>query len=78
MVLPLGVVTLAEGAGGAMGRSGDVIVDSVREPSRVIGVADGQGKIIFGYTPEQAERVRRVTQEIQSRILTPRFAPAAS
>jgi hypothetical protein len=63
-------------AGGALGSSGDVIVDSVREPSRVIGVADGQGKIVFQYTPEQAERVRRVTAEIHSRILMPRSATA--
>ena len=61
-------------AGGAMGRHGDVIVDSVREPSRVIGVADGQGKIIFQYSPDQAERVQRVMAEIHARILAPQLA----
>ncbi|HWJ48820.1 MAG TPA: 4-hydroxy-2-oxovalerate aldolase, partial [Candidatus Udaeobacter sp.] len=32
-------------AGGAMGRSGDVIVDSVKHPTRVIGVCDGHGGV---------------------------------
>ena len=58
-------------AGGAMGRKGDVIVDSVSEPSRVIGVADGQGGIVFRYTSEEADRVRRVTEELNSRMVMP-------
>jgi hypothetical protein len=62
-------------AGGAMGRNGDVIVDSVREPSRVIGVADGQGGTRFHYTSQEADRVRRVTEEIHSRIVAPHLAP---
>jgi hypothetical protein len=63
-------------AGGAMGGKGDVIVDSVSEPSRVIGVADGQGGIVFRYTPEEADSVHRVTEEIHSRMFMPHLTTA--
>jgi hypothetical protein len=33
-------------AGGLVGREGEVVVDSIRAPSRVIGVADGRGGIL--------------------------------
>jgi 4-hydroxy-2-oxovalerate aldolase len=58
-------------AGGAWGREGDVIIDNVKEPSRVIGIADGRGGLIFQYSTDQFERVRRVTGEIHSRMLAP-------
>jgi 4-hydroxy-2-oxovalerate aldolase len=58
-------------AGGAMGRPGDVVVDSISEPSRVIGVADSQGGITFHYSPQEAEHVHRVTEEINSRMVMP-------
>jgi 4-hydroxy-2-oxovalerate aldolase len=51
-------------AGGAIGSYGDVIVDHVRDPTRVIGVADGRGGVIFGPTPEFAQRLKTVTEEI--------------
>lgn len=56
-------------AGGALGRNGDVIVDSVREPTRVVGVADGRGGVVFSYDPDQAIRVGKVTEEIYRRNL---------
>lgn len=65
-------------AGGAMGRHNDVIVDSVREPRRVVGVADGRGGVLFAYDAEQAERVRRVTEEINRRLVQPRTAGAGA
>lgn len=58
-------------AGGAIGQRGDVVVDSVRQPTRVIGVADGHGGVLFNYDVEEAERVHRVTQEINRRLITP-------
>ena len=61
-------------AGGAMGQSGDVIVDSVRHPSRVIGVCDGQGGVRFRFGNEEAERVRRVQAEINRRLVAPQLA----
>jgi len=61
-------------AGGAMGQSGDVIVDSVHHPTRVIGVCDGQGGVRFRFTTEDAERVRRVQTEINRRLVAPQLA----
>lgn len=34
-------------AGGVVGQKGDVVVDSVSEPSQVIGIADGRGGVIY-------------------------------
>jgi 4-hydroxy-2-oxovalerate aldolase len=64
-------------AGGAMGCSGDVIVDSVHRPTRVIGVCDGHGGVRFRYDDAEAERVRRVQTEINRRLVTPQMAGAA-
>ena len=60
-------------AGGAMGQSGDVIVDSVHHPTRVIGVCDGRGGVRFRYRDEEAERVRRVQTEINRRLVAPQL-----
>lgn len=60
-------------AGGAMGHSGDVIVDSVNHPTRVIGVCDGQGGVRFRFRDEEAELVRRVQAEINRRLVTPQL-----
>ena len=60
-------------AGGAMGLSGDVIVDSVHHPTRVIGVCDGQGGVRFRFCGEEAERVRRVQTEINRRLVAPQL-----
>jgi 4-hydroxy-2-oxovalerate aldolase len=61
-------------AGGAMGQSGDVIVDSVHHPSRVIGVCDGQGGVRFRFGDEDTGRVRRVQAEINRRLVAPQLA----
>lgn len=58
-------------AGGAMGRSGDVIVDSVKHPTRVIGVCDGQGGVRFRFNDADADRVRRVQADINCRLVAP-------
>ena len=60
-------------AGGAMGKSGDVIVDSVHHPSRIIGVCDGQGGVRFRFRDEETERVRRVQAEINRRLVAPQL-----
>jgi len=60
-------------AGGAMGKSGDVIVDSVHHPTRVIGVCDGQGGVRFRFRDEEVERVRRVQAEINRRLVAPQM-----
>lgn len=61
-------------AGGALGRSGDVIVDSVHHPTRVIGVCDGHGGVRFRYREAETERVRRVQAEINRRLVLPQLA----
>ncbi len=60
-------------AGGAMGQSGDVIVDSVHHPTRVIGVCDGHGGVRFRFGNEDTERVRRVQAEINRRLVAPQL-----
>ena len=64
-------------AGGAMGCRGDVIVDSVRHPTRIIGVCDGQGGVNFDLSPDETERVSRVQEEINRRLVAPFLAASA-
>jgi len=65
-------------AGGAMGSSGDVIVDNVHHPTRIIGVCDGYGGVRFHYDEVEGERVRRVQAEINRRLVAPQLAGTAS
>ncbi|MGC2476988.1 MAG: 4-hydroxy-2-oxovalerate aldolase [Candidatus Sulfotelmatobacter sp.] len=65
-------------AGGAMGSSGDIIVDSVHHPTRVIGVCDGHGGVRFRYNEDEAEHVRRVQAEINRRLVAPQLTGTAS
>jgi hypothetical protein len=60
-------------AGGAMGQCGDVIVDSVHHPTRIIGVCDGSGGVRFRFGDEEGERVRRVQTEINRRLVAPQL-----
>lgn len=65
-------------AGGAMGRAGDVIVDSVHHPTRIIGVCDGHGGVRFRFSDGDAEQVRRVQAEINRRLVAPQLAGTAA
>lgn len=65
-------------AGGAMGSSGDIVVDSVHHPTRIIGVCDGHGGVRFRYNEAEAERVRRLQAEINRRLVAPQLAGTAS
>jgi len=49
-------------AGGIVGMKGDVVVDSISDPSRVIGVADGKGNVIYDDLEYQnrIEKVRSI------------------
>jgi 4-hydroxy-2-oxovalerate aldolase len=58
-------------AGGAIGRYGAVIVDSVKKPTRVIGVADGHGGILAQHGPEEHSQVQKVLEEINRFRVTP-------
>jgi 4-hydroxy-2-oxovalerate aldolase len=61
-------------AGGAMGKPGDIVVDSISEPTRVIGIADGLGGVLFSYGHDDVEKVRRVSEEINRRLVMPRLS----
>lgn len=65
-------------AGGAMGGLGDIIVDSIHRPTRVIGICDGRGGVRFRFDDVETERVRRVQAEINRRLVLPQMAGAAS
>jgi len=65
-------------AGGAMGSSGDIVVDSVHHPTRIIGVCDGHGGVRFRYNETEAECVRRLQAEINRRLVAPQLAGTAS
>lgn len=56
-------------AGGLVGRSGDVVVDSIRHPARVIGVADGRGGVAGEQTDADRGRIARVEQAIWRRTV---------
>ena len=51
-------------AGGLLGLYGDVVLDDWSHPSRALGIADGQGKVIYEVLPEFAARLARVEDAI--------------
>lgn len=55
-------------AGGFIGERGDIIVDSISKPIRVIGVADGSGGVLKNPEPEFKRRMEKVGQEIGGSI----------
>lgn len=56
-------------AGGLIGREGEVIVDSVSRPTRVVGVADGRGGVL--HPDAAAPAVRKVRRVIAQKMLEP-------
>jgi len=57
-------------AGGAIGERGAVIVDDVKNPSRIVGVADGSGGLLH-QPSEFAENIRRITETINTQRIQP-------
>ena len=51
-------------AGGLVGQYGVVVLDSISNPSKVIGVADGLGRVIYERREEFIERLRKLEEEI--------------
>jgi hypothetical protein len=47
-------------AGGLLGRYGDVVLDSWTQPSRAIGIADGQGRVLYDVPAAFAEDIAKV------------------
>ena len=59
-------------AGGILGEEGDVVVDSIIEPSKVIGIADGRGNLLYGREPDYVRRTIEVEREILWRKINKR------
>jgi 4-hydroxy 2-oxovalerate aldolase/long-chain acyl-CoA synthetase len=56
-------------AGGLVGSAGDVVVDSITNPTRVLGIATGDGSVNYSPGPELLDRVTRVQRAIWRRKL---------
>jgi len=57
-------------AGGSVGKRGSVVVDAIRHPTRVVGIADGRGGLLPAVEAEKCyESVARVKQEMLRRRL---------
>jgi 4-hydroxy-2-oxovalerate aldolase len=61
-------------AGGLVGREGDVVIDNLKSPTRVIGVADGCGGLIEELSNEYVGRVQIVSEEINRRLILPHLS----
>ena len=54
-------------AGGVIGQYGEIIVDSITNPTKVVGVASGEGTVIYEHKPEFENILRKVSMEILRR-----------
>ena len=54
-------------AGGILGNRGDVILDSICHPTKVVGIADGCGGVIYDAPEEFQDRILAVEKEIVKR-----------
>jgi len=54
-------------AGGIIGQRGSIVVDSIREPSRVIGIADGSGGLL---RPAEEEPFREAKEKVRQELIT--------
>jgi len=57
-------------SGGYIGEKGDVVVDSILNPTQVIGVADGRGSIMYDKEEEFSDRIKKIELEIIKRRLS--------
>ncbi|MFA5059712.1 MAG: NAD(P)-binding domain-containing protein [Candidatus Omnitrophota bacterium] len=51
-------------SGGLLGRKNEIIVDDIRHPGVVYGIADGQGDFIRDLSSSQCLRLKKISQEI--------------
>lgn len=56
-------------SGGYMGDMGDVVVDSIVNPTEAIGIADGRGNVLYDIDNELADRIKCVDLEIMKRLI---------
>ena len=58
-------------AGGVVGRAGEIVIDSISRPSRVVGVANGEGGVDYRPAGQAAERLAQVQRAIWRQRLNP-------
>lgn len=56
-------------SGGYIGSYGDIIVDNINSPSRLIGMADGKGNVIYNYPNEIKSKINALENIISNKIL---------
>jgi hypothetical protein len=56
-------------AGGYVGRYGDIVVDSISNPTTVYGIADGKGGLLTELNEEHLKKIKKVEEEIKPKIL---------
>ncbi|MBK7139350.1 MAG: hypothetical protein IPH74_10100 [Bacteroidetes bacterium] len=56
-------------SGGYIGSYGDIIVDNINSPSKLIGMADGKGKVIYDYPKEIKSKISALENIISNKIL---------
>jgi len=54
-------------AGGIIGNEGDIVLDSIHNPTAVVGVADGEGSVLFTPPSPYQERIAVVENELYNR-----------
>jgi len=57
-------------SGGYISEKGDVVVNSILNPTEVVGIADGRGSIMYDKEEEFSDRIRRVEFEIIKRRIS--------
>ncbi|MFC1917394.1 4-hydroxy-2-oxovalerate aldolase [Chloroflexota bacterium] len=62
--------TIRTVAGGVLGREGDIVVDSILQTNKVIGVADGRGGLLEG---EEKEKYKDKLAKVRAVILKKKF-----
>lgn len=63
------VSTTSVVAGGVWGRDGDVVVNSIKEPTQVIGIADGNGGIKSLLSAAESLSLERVRKTLRANLL---------
>jgi 4-hydroxy 2-oxovalerate aldolase len=55
-------------SGGLIGAQGDIIVDSISSPRRVIGIAEGNGRVRYRLSASEEKKVNEIQYYIESQI----------
>jgi len=58
-------------AGGILGNRGDVVLDSISHPTKVVGIADGCGGVIYDAPREFRDSILTVEKELVKRQILP-------